>query len=263
MKKGYGRFFFLSLLILLAVSSSSLAKEKELVVSAAASLKDSFQEIGKIFMKKHKGVKVLFNFGGSGALRLQIEAGAPVDVFASAGQKDMDLLEKKGLVMKGTRHNFVENVIVLIAPIGSKLSSFADLKTPAVQRFAMGNPKTVPSGQYGEETLKYQKLWESLQGKIVYGEDVRQVLDYVARKEVDAGIVFRTDALLRPKEVKIVAEAPNGSYTRPLYPIAVVAKTREPQLAKEFVALVLSPTGKKIFSKYGFMPVEPAKKKNG
>lgn len=225
---------------------------RELIVSAAMSLRDCFEEIGRFFEKDHKGVKVLFNFGPAGALRMQIEAGASTDVFASAGKKDMDLLAKRGLILESTRHEFAENVAVLIAPISSPIKSFMDLKKQTIKRFSMTNPQISPIGQYAMETLVKQGIWDELKGKIVYADNVKQVIDYVARKEVDAGIVFKTDAILRSKEVKIVAEAPPKTYTRPLYSIAVLKNAEEPQLGKEFISIVLSTRGQELLKKYGF-----------
>ncbi|MGC9003220.1 MAG: molybdate ABC transporter substrate-binding protein [bacterium] len=242
--------------------------KNSITVSAAISLKDSFQEIGKLFEKKHKGVKVFFNFGASGTLQAQIEGGAPVDVFASAAPKQMDALEKKGLVVEGTRRNFAGNVLVLIVPSKSKLpiKSFADLEKPFVKRIAIGDPKTVPAGQYSEEVLENLRLWDKLKEKFVYAENVRQVLDYVARNEVDAGLVYLTDAFIRRKQVKIVGEAPKGSCKPVVYPIAVVKTSQNVPLAKDFVALVLSPEGQKILKKYGFKTmkeIETTKTKQG
>jgi molybdate transport system substrate-binding protein len=253
---------YLSVFILITILSlvfilDSRAQEKNessLTVSAAISLKDSFEEIGRLFQKKHKGVKVFFNFGASGTLQTQIEGGAPVDVFASAAPKQMDALEKKGLVVEGTRKNFAGNVLVLIIPLSSKLHirSFSDLEKPYVKRIAIGNPKTVPAGQYSEEVLRNLKLWDKLTQKFVYAENVRQVLDYVARNEVDAGLVYLTDAWIKKKQVKIVAEAPKGSCKPVVYPIAVVKNSRNIPLAKQFIELVMSPEGQKILKKYGF-----------
>lgn len=250
-RKWLGSLFLLGLAVLF---SNCGTPRKELIVSAAASLKESFEEIAKAFEKEHKGVKVLFNFGGSGQLRVQIEGGAVVDVFASAGQKDMDLLEQKGLLMEGTRRNFVENEVVLIIPAKStvKIKDFADLSRTDVKHIAIGDPKLAPVGKYSLEILHNLNLWDKIKGKIVYAGDVRGVLDYVARNEVEAGLVYRTDALARPKEVKVVVEAPKGSYTKPLYPIAVLKKARDPSLGEEFISFIISPQGQKVLKKHGF-----------
>jgi len=262
MRRKSGLYILLFAGLLLVIGGVCFGSEKELIVSAAASLKESFEEIAKLFEQENKGVKVLLNFGGSGTLRAQIEGGAPVDVFASAGQPDMDILAKKGLLMEGTRKNFVANVVVLVVPMQSKLNikSFADLKKDSVKHIAIAEPKLAPVGKYTLEILQHLHLWDSIKDKVVYPGDVRGVLDLVARNEVDAGFVYRTDAMTRPKEVKIVLEAPKGTYTRPLYPIAVLKNAPNPVLARKFVALVLSPAGQKILKKHGFQIPEEKKK---
>ena len=177
---------------------------REITVSAAISLKNAYEEIGKIFTERNPGVKVIFNFGGSGDLARQIEAGAPVDVFASAASKDMDDIGRKGLLAANSRKDFARNTVVLIKSVKSTigLSSLKDLLMVEVKRIAVGNPKTVPAGRYAEEVLKHFSLWEALKDKLVFGENVRQVLDYVARNEADAGLVYSTDAAVRNKDVR-------------------------------------------------------------
>jgi molybdate transport system substrate-binding protein len=229
------------------------ASQNEITVSAAASLTNVFEEVAKNFETRKKGVKVHINFASSGNLMRQIIAGAPVDVFASAAAREMDELDKRQLLIDGTRHNFAENGIVLIRPASFKtgLTSFTDLKKNVIKKIAMGNPATVPAGMYAEQTLRNQKIWDSIKDKMIYCEHVRQVLDYVARGEVDAGIVFSTDTAVRAKEVTVVVMAPEGIYNKALYPIAVVRDTKNEALSKMFVDFVLSAEGKKLLEKYG------------
>ncbi|HEY2848075.1 MAG TPA: molybdate ABC transporter substrate-binding protein, partial [Pyrinomonadaceae bacterium] len=167
-----------------------------LIVSAAASLKDAFGEVAAIY-KQRTGQEVTFNFGASGTLEKQIETGADVDVFASAGKEQMDQLASKGLIDDTTRHDFAKNELVLIVPQDSKLriATLDDLRGADVKRIAVGNPKTVPAGQYAKEVFGSMKVDDAFRQKLVLAEDVRQVLDYVIRGEVDAGLVYRTDAL--------------------------------------------------------------------
>jgi molybdate transport system substrate-binding protein len=240
-------------LIALLPLYATAASLNEITVSAAASLKNSFEEIATIF-ETMKNVKVHLNFASSGNLMRQIEAGAPVDVFASAAIREMDELEKKKLIIAGTRCNFAENSIVLIRKTSSKavLKTFSDLKDPDIKKIAVGNPGSVPAGMYAVQTLRYLKIWDSIKDKLVYGEHVRQVLDYVARGEVDAGIVFATDGAVKTKEVAVVAAAPEGSYDKALYPVAVIKDTKNEASARMFIDLVLSAEGKKILEKYGF-----------
>ncbi len=253
MKNGVFILCFI-LIFVFAARVASAQGDREILVSAAVSLTNAFQEMGELFKVKQGGVRVLFNFGGSGDLAKQIIGGAPVDVFASASPKDMDDLDQKDLIIKGTRVNFAGNRIVLITPSRPvfPLTSFHGLTRTEVKRVAIGNPRTVPAGRYAEEVLKYFHLIEALKDKLIFAGNARQVLDYVARGEVDAGLVYSTDALARAKEIKLVAKAPEQSHSPVLYPIAVIKGTRNEALAKEFISVVTSEEGKKALEKYGF-----------
>jgi len=230
------------------------APPNEITVSAAASLKNAFEDMGKAFEDQNKGIKVYLNFASSGDLKKQIEAGAPVDVFASAAQREMDDLERKGGLVAGTRRNFAANEMVLTRPSAStiKLKSFNDLTRQEVKKIGIGNPSSVPAGMYAEQVLKYYGVWETIKDKLIFGESVRQVLDYVARGEVDAGVVFSTDALVRSKDVVVVMKAPEGSHVEVVYPIAVVKNTKNEKVAKGFVDFVMSDNAKRILERYGF-----------
>jgi molybdate transport system substrate-binding protein len=228
------------------------AEAAEVTVSAAISLKNAFEEIGRLYEAKAGGTKLLFNFGASGDLARQIDGGAPVDIFASAAQKDMDGLDSKGLIIKDTRANFAANSVVLIVPAGSELTiaSFESLAAEDVQKIAVGNPKTVPAGRYAEEVLTFYKLLPSVKNKLIFTENVRQALDYVARGEVDAGVVYSTDAMTQKKEVRVAATAPEQSHKPVVYPVAVVKGAKSE--ARAFVVFILSTEGQSILAKYGF-----------
>jgi len=231
--------------------------DKELTISAAISLKDAFEEIGKLFQKQHADVKICFNFGASGALAGQIEAGAPVDVFASAAQKDMDVLQGKGLLLARSRSNFARNSLVFIAPAKAAMHLRAadDLRMPDVKKIAIGNPATVPAGRYAIEALRSFQLYETLKPKFVFGENVRQVLDYVARGEVDAGIVYKTDAFVQPGGVSVFLQPPEESHSPVLYPIAVLAASKNVARAQQCVDFVSTAVEvRTILQKYGFAP---------
>jgi molybdate transport system substrate-binding protein len=231
-----------------------------ITVSAAISLKNAFEEIGNTFMQKHPGKKVIFNFGASGDLARQIEAGAPVDVFASAAQKDMDDIGKKDLIAPNSRKDFAKNGVVLVKPANSivLLQTLTDLQKKEIRKIGIGNPKTVPAGRYAEEALRHYNLWEAVKDRLVFGENVRQVLDYVARDEVDAGLVYSTDAMVRSKEVRVVMKLPEGSHKPIVYPIGVIKGTREESLSRAFVDFVLSVEGQTVLSKYGFITGSPS-----
>jgi molybdate transport system substrate-binding protein len=246
-------FLLISTCVILSpIKTSVAADQQELTVSAAISLKNAFEEIGKLYEMKHAGTKVAFNFGASGDLARQIEAGAPVDVFASAAQKDMDDMGVKGLILKDTRADFVRNILVLITPKPGAIKSFTDLTSDRIKRIAAGNPKTMPAGRYAAEVFDYYKIAGLIKGKLIYAENVRQVLDYVARGEVDAGIVYATDAAIRSGEVHVVTEAPTASHKPVVYPIAVVKGTKNESAARSFIEMVHSEQGTAILKKYGF-----------
>ncbi len=232
---------------------SGNAGSKSIVVSAAVSVENAFVKIASLYTAR-TGTKVNFSFGASGNLEKQIEAGAPVDVFASAGEKEMDQLQAQSLLEPSTRADFAGNSLVLVVPAGSKLKldSFRQLAEPQVKRIAAGNPRTVPAGLYAQQSLQDLHLWSALQSRLIFAEDVRQVLDYVMRGEVDAGIVYSTDVMIAHGKVRQVAEAPAGTYGPIRYPIAAIKGCAHPEAAKQFIHLVLSPEGKGILKSYGF-----------
>ncbi|MBF0379166.1 MAG: molybdate ABC transporter substrate-binding protein [Desulfamplus sp.] len=241
-----------------ADSADKNSVQKDITVSAAISLKNAFEEIGSLWETEYK-TKCLLNFGASGDLLKQIAGGAPVDIFASAAQKDMNEAEKLGLIIASTRVNFATNSIVLIAPFNSGnkqtsrlLASFEGLNAVEFKKIAVGNPKSVPAGRYAEEVFNFYKILPSIKDKLIFTENVRQVLDYVARNEVDAGVVYATDAAVRSKEVNIVANAPEKSHKPVVYPIAAITGSNNEASAKNFIELLLSNKGKTVLQKYGF-----------
>jgi molybdate transport system substrate-binding protein len=233
------------------------ASAEDIVVSAAASLTNAFKEIGASFEQTHPGVKVVFNFAASGPLLQQIAQGAPADVFASADQESMDKAQQQNLIVANTRADFVANKLVLVTTAGSPVAvkSLADLTKPEVKRIAIGNPASVPAGRYAKGALEAAKLWEPLLPKFVYADSVRQALAYVARAEAAAGFVYATDAGIEKDKVRVAAEVPVA--TPIFYPIAQVASSRNPALAREFLAYVLSPAGQKQLTGFGFASPEP------
>ena len=237
-------------------SGPSSSTGNELTVSAAVSLKDAFNEIAEL-NEKRNGTKIRFNYGASGALQKQIESGAPADVFASAGAKQLDDLAAKGFIVPDTRKDFARNSLVLIVPAKSAgVSSFSDLANPSVKKVAVGNPKTVPAGQYTDQTFNKLKLLPQIQAKLIFAEDVRQVLDYVVRDEVDAGVVYSSDALSAEDKIKVVARAPDDSHDPILYPIAVIKDSKQQDAARKFIDLVLSFEGQAILVKRGFLAIK-------
>jgi len=226
-----------------------------LTVSAAASLKDAIGDVETAYKRSHANTEFANNFGSSGTLAAQIDQGAPVDVFLSAAAKPMDDLEAKGLVVAGTRHNLLRNSLVLIASLSSGLHGFADLTGSGVRVIALGDPASVPAGQYGQQTLAFLHLLDPVKAKLVLGKDVRQVLAYVETGNADAGLVYATDALISNK-VRVVATAPSQSHDPIVYPMAVVKGSRNEAAARSFVEFLAGPEAKSIFQRHGFSIAE-------
>lgn len=234
------------------------AQRADLTVSAAVSLKDALDALKQAYASQAPGVSISINYGSSGTLQLQIEQGAPVDVYISAAPKQMNALGSKGLLLEGTRKDLLRNGIALIVPQGSTLGikTFQDLRRAAVKRVALGEPVTVPAGKYAQEVLTHLGIYDQVNAKAVLAKDVRQVLTYVETGDVDAGIVYTTDALSSNK-VKIVAQAPADSHSPVIYPVAVIKTTKYPAAAKEFEDFLSGPQARAIFEKYGFSPATP------
>jgi molybdate transport system substrate-binding protein len=238
--------------------SASFAQSNQsidLTVSAAASLQDALEAIEPIYKNNQTEVDITYNFGSSGSLQQQIEQGAPVDIFISAATKQMNALEAKNLLLPGTRRDLLKNEMVLIVPKdNTTIQSFADLGTDALTQIALGEPESVPAGKYAEEILTSLGILDAVKPKAVYGKDVRQVLNYVATGNVDAGIVYTSDAKVSDN-VKVVATASEDSHSPVVYPIAVLQDSANPEAAKELENFLFTPEAQTIFEEYGFMPV--------
>jgi molybdate transport system substrate-binding protein len=252
--------FAIAVVIASACASSAGARAGNvgITVSSAISLKDALDEIKQLFASQNPSASIDMNYGASGTLQLQIEQGAPVDVFISAAPKQMDTLESKGLVMQGTRRDLLRNEIVLIVPkdAAPNVSSFQDLVRSNVERVAMGETATVPAGEYAKEVLENLGIYDAVRPKAIMAKDVRQVLTYVGTGNADAGIVYLTDALSSSK-VKVVARAPEKSHAPVVYPVAVIKDSKNAALAKQFVAFLSSPPARVVFEKYGFSLTRP------
>lgn len=244
----------LSLASAFALGAHASASAQEITVSAAASLQNAMKDIGTAYQAAHPGSKVNFNFAASGPLLAQIAQGAPVDVFASADVETMDKAQAQNLIKPGSRVNFAANELVLISPSSrpASLKALADLRKPGIVHIAVGTPATVPAGRYAQAVLEAQGLWQELTPKFVFAENVRQALNYVSRAEADAGFVYRTDALVEKDKVRIDAVVPTPKPV--LYPIALVAATKNASTAADFLKFVSSPTGQAVLGKFGFTP---------
>jgi molybdate transport system substrate-binding protein len=243
---------FRALAALLLATLPLWAGAQQITVSAAASLTEALREIGPRFEATRPGAKVRFNFAASGVLIQQIIQGAPVDVFVSADQETMVRGIEQKVLDAGTRRNFAANTLVMVVPAqgGPALTQLAELNTPAVRRIAVGKPATVPVGRYTKEVLERAGLWAPLEPKMVFADSVRQALDYVARGEVEAGFVYRTDAQIQAERVRVVLTA--SGHAPITYPAAVVADSRQPALARAFVEFLSSTEAQAILARFGF-----------
>jgi len=244
------------IIILVCVFSISGCSKQEteaagITVCAAASLREALNEIGPGF-EKSSGVKLTFNFGASGALQKQIEEGAPADLFISAGKKQMDTLEEKSLIDKETRKNLLGNRLVLIIPneYKDKIMTMDDLETKA-EKISIGEPESVPAGQYAKDSLTYLGLWDKLSGKIVYAKDVKQVVAYVEAGEAAAGLVYSSDAV-GLKNSMIVQTLDESSHKPVVYPAAIVAASVQKESSKAFLEYLQTKEAQQVFVKYGF-----------
>ena len=232
--------------------------EQSILVAAAASLKNAYEdELIPMFEEQYPGVTVEGTYDSSGKLQTQIEEGLEADVFMSAATKQMKALDEEGMIASDTIVNLLENKIVLIVPTGSdsKMDSFEKIGDAA--SIALGDPESVPAGQYAKEALTNLNVWDSIQDKVSFGTNVTEVLNQVAAASADAGIVYATDAASKADQVTVVAEAPEGSLEKKvIYPVAVVKETAHEDAAKAFVDFLQTPEAIAVFESYGFVAAE-------
>jgi molybdate transport system substrate-binding protein len=238
---------------MLVMCSMVSVRAEPLTVSAAASLAEAFREVATRFEAGRPGVTVRLNLGASGTLLQQIAQGAPVDVFASADQETLQRAQDQRLVDADTRRNFAANALVLVEPAagGARLQSLQDLARPVVRRIAVGKLATVPAGRYTRSVLEAAGLLGVLESRLVPADSVRQVLDYVARGEVEAGFVYRTDAAALPDRVRVVQTL--SGHAPITYPVAVVSDSRHKPLARDFVQFLQGDVAQKILARHGFL----------
>ena len=232
--------------------------EQSILVAAAASLKNAYEdELIPMFEEQYPGVTVEGTYDSSGKLQTQIEEGLEADVFMSAATKQMKALDEEGMIASDTIVNLLENKIVLSVPAGSdsKIDSFEKIGDAA--SIALGDPESVPAGQYAKEALTNLNVWDSIQDKVSFGTNVTEVLNQVAAASADAGIVYATDAASKADQVTVVAEAPEGSLEKKvIYPVAVVKATAHEDAAKAFVDFLQTPEAIAVFESYGFVAAE-------
>lgn len=235
-------------------TTAASGEETEILVAAAASLKNAYEDkLIPMFEEANPGVTVKGTYDSSGKLQTQIEEGLDADVFMSAATKQMKALDEEGMIASDTITDLLENKIVLIVPTGNekKLEKFEDIEKAG--SIALGDPASVPAGQYSEEALINLGIWDKIQDKVSFGTNVTEVLNQVAAASADAGIVYATDAASMADKVEVVAEAPEGSLSKKvIYPVAVVKGTAHEEVAKEFVAFLQTDKAITVFEDYGF-----------
>jgi len=248
------------LLTTVGCSGNSLTRNEdekniELTISAAASLQDALNDIKARFENENPNIKINYNFGSSGSLQQQIVQGAQVDLFFSADRDKFHQLVDEGFIDEKNQIDLLGNEIVLVIPIDSDshIETFGDLIK--AERISIGIPESVPAGQYAKEVLKNLNLWNFIEGKMVYAKDVRQVLTYVKTNNVDAGIVYQTDALIS-ENIKVVATAKENTHSTIIYPLGLLKDTPNSEEAQLFYEFLTNDDSIKIFKKYGFKDVK-------
>jgi molybdate transport system substrate-binding protein len=237
------------LLLLATVAQSS----SPLTVSAAISLSEALEAVAAAY-RVAGGTPVVFNFGGSNALARQIVNGAPVDVFISADEAQMEVVEKADLVRAGTRVPVVANRLVLVVDSRSRVKAVTDLGVAEIRRIAIGDPVAVPAGVYARQYLERINEWTRLQPKMVPVANVRAALTAVQNGSADAAFVYATDARIAPA-LRVVATITGPQAPRIVYPGAVVRTSRHPQAAAKFLEFLRTPPALAILDKHGFTPV--------
>ncbi|MFZ3577692.1 molybdate ABC transporter substrate-binding protein [Virgibacillus sp. DJP39] len=252
------RLITLCLLLALLVAcsdseSTNDGNKKEIFIAAAASLSGALEKISTNYEEEHPNVDIVLNFSGSGKLAQQIQQGAPVDIFLSADQHWMNVLEDDNLVIPETRSNFAQNKLVLITQQENtiKVNKLMNLEPTTIGQIAIGNPKSVPAGNYAKKALTNVKMWDKLTPEFVYAKDVRQVLTYVESGNAEIGFVYGSD-LYRAKNVRVLEGIDSTLYPPIVYPGAVLSTSKHLDSAKNLLAFLQSDSSQDILRNYGF-----------
>ena len=224
-----------------------------LTLAAAASLEKVFtEELIPMFNAQYTAVVIEGSYDSSGKLQTQIEEGAPVDVFFSAATKQMTALSEEGMIADDTMVELLENKIVMIVPAGNedRFSGFEEIVN--ADMIAIGDPESVPAGQYAKEALTNLGLWDRAEGRLSLGTNVTEVLNWVAASSAEAGIVYATDAASIPDQVSVIAEAPEGSCQKVIYPVAMLSGSQNPEASQAFLDFLQTEEAAKVFEAAGF-----------
>lgn len=239
--------------VLISLLLNGIAHARTVTVFAAVSLKDALTDVAKDY-ETATGDKVEFSFGASGQLATQIREGAPADLFISAAEKQVKELIDAKVADPASRRVIASNRLVLIVPadVEKPVAGFSELTDARVKRIAIGQPRTVPAGEYAAQVLKKLNVFDAVRDRLVYGTNVRQVLDYVRRGEVDAGVVYATDAMVEPK-VKVVATAEESLHDPVIYPAVITPRTKGNEAgARKFLEHLQSEAAQKTLRTRGF-----------
>ncbi|MBO3443569.1 molybdate ABC transporter substrate-binding protein [Clostridium sp. CCUG 7971] len=251
MKNIIKKLYFILPVFLLVVGCQSKNTVEEINISAAASLKEVMGEIKTEYESKNKNINLTINYGSSGSLKQQIEQGAPCDIFISAGQSQVDDLDKGGFLVSDTVKEFTRNKLALIAPKDGTLGKIDDLTTDKIKHIGVGYPDSVPAGKYADEVLNSLNLKEKIKDKLTFGKDVKEVLAWTSSGNADAGFVYISDTV-NNDSVKVIEIIDEKNHSPIIYPIAITKSSKRYEQSKKLEKFLLSEDVKKILNKYGY-----------
>ncbi|MDW7731795.1 MAG: molybdate ABC transporter substrate-binding protein [Methanolobus sp.] len=247
----------IALAILLTGLNNDAQQGTTITISASAVLTEAFTDIEKEFESENSGIDLIMNFANAGSLRMQIEGGAPIDVYAPADRVQMDILVSHGFVYNDSLKDFAASSLVIIVPKGNilNLTSIEDLAKPEVKRIAFTDTEASTVGKYAKQSLIKKGLWDNVQNKLLIGDTVKNSLVYVERGEANAGFVFETDVkTAQPDTIEVITSVP---VSEPItYPIAIVSDTQHYKESKMFIDFVTGEKGRFIMERYGFIVLQ-------
>lgn len=244
---------FIALSAFLTNSNDEEQKPISIIISASAVLTEVFTDIEEEFEAENPEIDVIMNFANAGSLRMQIEGGAPIDVYSPADRVQMDILVSDGFVYNDSRKDFAGSYLVIIVPKGNvlNLTTMEDLSKSEVKWIASTDTEVSTVGKYAKQSLIEKGLWNSVQNKMIIGDTVKNAMVHVERGEVDAGFVFMTDIkTAKPDTIELITSVPMSETIN--YPIAVVKSTQHQKESQSFVDFVTGEKGSSILEQYGF-----------
>ena len=251
MKNIIKKLCFIMPIFLLMIGCESKNTVEEINISAAASLKEVMAEIKTEYESQNKDVKLTINYGSSGSLKQQIEQGAPCDIFISAGQSQVDDLDKDGFLVSDTIKEFTRNKLALIAPKNSTLDNINSLDADKIKHIGVGYPDSVPAGKYADEVLNSLDLKNKVKEKLIFGKDVKEVLAWTSSGNADAGFVYISDTI-NNGSVRVVEIIDEKNHSPIIYPVAITKSSKKLEESKKLEKFLPSEDVKKILNKYGY-----------